>query len=133
MSNEDNKSTDTPARTRSNKEQQAQVDAVKVIAGLTGAQPITVVAVMTLIGAFGGGSLVTALGGATSEDIEQVQRDLRDAESKIDRMEYDLRELKTKAALVESIKSDLSIVRNDLKHMGEKVSEISRLQRPGGD
>lgn len=95
---------------------------------LGGLHPSVLVTVMTLIGALGGSGLVVALGGATTEQLEQVESDLDDVEERVSRMEYDLEGLKRQAEATKSIESDLNLLRNDFKHLSDKIDEIYRLR-----
>lgn len=98
---------------------------MKMAKMLEGLHPSVLITVMTLVGAVGGSSLVVALGGATSEQVEEVHQSVEDNEDRIIKMELDMERLQKQAEATESIKVDLGIVKNDVKHMSSKVNEIS--------
>ena len=105
----------------------------KAIELLNSLHPSVLMTIMTLIGALGGSSIVVALGGATGEQVDELREEIESNEDRIIKMEYDLQRARLAAEAAESMKTDLGIVKNDMKHMNAKITEISLVLQRGGN
>lgn len=110
--------------------QDQQVKALEMLARALGAPGVAAIIIPLVVSLGGTSMLLTALGGAEAEDVDENRARIVAMELKLIELQHDVSALKRNAGQVGDMRRDLSLLANDVKHMAGKVSDLADELRP---